>query len=327
MEQDEGSSGSMVRRMVAGRDVGAVGLGCAGLSLFPPPHEQGIATIHAALDAGVQVLDTAPAYVPDAASQGHNERLVAEALAGWDGDRSAAVVVCKGGHARVGDGHDIATDFEVCGRPDYIRAQADATLRALGVDAVDLYLLHQPDSRVPIVESMGALEALRRAGKARHVGVCNVTIEQLDACETVGTVDAVQNGFSPLSRDRSVLDWCEARWVPFLAYSPLGGLFGPAMHELGALRGVAARHGASSQQVALAWAIQQSPVLIPIPGCRRPEHAADCAAAMRLELDESDRERLMNITADAQPFDAETDTQRRHRLETRLDDLINEVAP
>ena len=311
-----------VSRTIGGRVVGGVALGCSGLSLFPPPRQQAIDTIRAALDAGMRLLDTAAVYVPDAASQGHNELLVAEAVRSWSGNSGEVVIVSKGGHARVGDGHNIKVDFEVCGRPEYIWAQAEATLKNLEVDALDVHLLHQPDPAVPIEESMGALDELRRQGKARIIGVCNATVDQLEECQKSLRIDAVQNAFSPLARDRTVLAWCERNSVSFLAHSALGGLFGPRVDEFPSITAVAARHGVSPHRVALAWELAQSEILIPLAGCRRPATARDSAAAMSLALDDADLELLQQIDADAAHFDGEGNDERQRRLESRLDYLI-----
>jgi aryl-alcohol dehydrogenase-like predicted oxidoreductase len=281
-------------RRIGRAAVSPIGMGCAGLSLGDPPSfDSAVATLCAALDAGTTLLDSAAVYIPDLASPGHNEDLIAAALAAWKGDRSTVIVSTKGGHTRVAEGLT-PESFSVDGSASALRADCDASLRALRVDAIDLYFLHWPDPRVGIAESVAALAELRAEGKVRMIGVSNVTVEQLEEACATASIDAVQNRFS-LSVGRSdVLDRCDDLGIALLAYSPLGGL-GRA-HSLTTafpeVAEIANARGVSPQRVALAWILQQSDVVIPIPGCRRPETARDCAAAAALCLEDDERARI-----------------------------------
>jgi aryl-alcohol dehydrogenase-like predicted oxidoreductase len=259
-----------------------IGLGCMPLSQHDhrPDEAQAIRTIHAALDAGATLLDTADAYALDEAEFGHNERLVARALRGR---RDGVMVATKGGHVRHGDG------WALDGRPEYLRAACEASLRRLETDRIDLYQLHRPDPQVPFDESVGALRDLRDEGKIRLVGLSNVNVAQLEEALTIVDVAAVQNELSlrytlPLAKGEVAA--CEARGIAFLAWSPLGGEHA-ASTTAGAqpaVARIAAEHGVSPQRVALGWLLALSPVVIPIPGARRPETIRDSLAAAELRL-------------------------------------------
>jgi aryl-alcohol dehydrogenase-like predicted oxidoreductase len=253
-----------------------------GMSLARrPPEDRSIATIHAALDAGVNLIDTADAYSRDASDVGHNERLVARALRGR---RDGVIVATKGGHTRTPDG-----GWAVDGRPEHLRAACEASLRALETDRIDLYQHHRPDPNVPYAESIGALKELQDAGKVRWIGISNATVEQIDEARAIAEVVSVQNQLSleytgPL--EKGELAHCDERGTAFLPWSPLGGIARAAeaagRHD--PVRAAAEAHGVSPQQVALAWLLSLSPVVIPIPGASRPESIADSARAADLEL-------------------------------------------
>jgi len=273
----------MRTRSIAGTEVGAIGLGGMPLSLRGrPPAEQAMATIHAALDAGITLIDTADAYCENDADTGHNERLIGEALRSWGGPRDEVMVATKGGHVR-----DAGGAWLVDGRPEHLRRACDASLTALGVDVIDLYQFHRPDPAVPFAESMGAMAELRDAGKVRLVGVSNVDIDQLEEAAAIVPLASVQNQFSPAFRSSAdELAWCAARGIAFLPWSPLGGMSGAAhlADRFRAFADVAAERGVSPQQVALAWELAQADVVIPIPGASRPATIVDSAAAVDLEL-------------------------------------------
>jgi len=281
---------SMPSRRIGGVRVGAVGLGAMPMSLAGRPDEaRSLRTIHAALDAGVTLIDTADAYCLGESEVGHNERLVAKALASWPGGRDVVLVATKGGHTRPG------REWGLDGRPEHLRQACEASLRALGVEAIGLYQLHRPDPKVPFVESVGALAELRAAGKVRMVGLSNVSVDQIEQARRVVEVASVQNEFSPrFRRSEGELAWCAAHHIAFLPWSPLGGIGRGGMlgQRHSAFAEVAGRHGVSPQQVALAWELAKAPVVIPIPGARRPETIADSAAAATLRLDDDELDRL-----------------------------------
>ena len=273
-------------RTIGGIKVGAIGLGGMPMSIEGRPDEyRSIRTIHAALDAGVTFIDTADAYHLLAGETGHNERLIARALASYPGDTSDVLVATKGGHVRPGDG-----SWQVDGSPAHLRQAAEASLKALGVDAIGLYQFHRPDPKVPYAESIGAVKELLQEGKIRLAGISNATIEQIDiAREILGeqNLASVQNQFSPAFRSsEDELAHSAELGVAFLPYSPLGGI--ARADQLGsrhaAFQQVADAHGVSPQQVALAWMLAKAPVVIPIPGASRPESITDSAQAADLTL-------------------------------------------
>ena len=284
---------TMPTRRLGGLEVGAVGLGEMPMSLAGRPDEaRAIRTIHAALDAGVTLIDTADAYCRDESDFGHGERLVAKALAAWPGDRDRVLVATKGGHTREGG------EWQLDGRPEHLRQACEASLRALGVEAIGLYQLHRPDPKVPFAESVGALAELKEAGKVRLVGLSNVSVDQIRQARQLVQVASVQNEFSPrFRRSEGELAFCAAERIAFLPWSPLGGI--GRGRDLGgrhrAFAEVAEAHGVSPQQVALAWQLAKAPVVIPIPGSSRPETIVDSAAATRLRLSDDELARLDRV--------------------------------
>jgi aryl-alcohol dehydrogenase-like predicted oxidoreductase len=281
----------MQTRQIAGTTVSAIGLGAMPLSVEGrPPEEQGIRTIHAALDAGVTLIDTADAYCLDAADTGHNERLVAKALATWGGDADSVLVATKGGHHRTADG-----SWRLDGSPQHLERACEASLRALGVEAIGLYQYHRPDPDVPYAESMGKLADLRAAGKIRLVGTSNNGVEQIREAMSIVPLASVQNQFSPRFRSsEDELRLCDELGIAFLPWSPLGGMGGAAHlgERFAPFAEVAGGRGVSPQQVALAWEMARSPVVIPIPGASRPETILDSIGATELELSPDELARL-----------------------------------
>ena len=273
---------TMPTRRLGGLRASAIGLGEMPMSLAGRPDEaRSVRTIHAALDAGVTLIDTADAYCRDGSEFGHGKRLVRKALAAWSGDPDRVLVATKGGHTRPG------REWGLDGRPEYLRQACEASLRALGVEAVGLYQFHRPDPKVPFAESVGALAELQAAGKVRMVGLSNVSVDQIRQARQLVQVASVQNEFSPrFRRSEGELAWCAEQRIAFLPWSPLGGM--GRGRDLGgrhkAFAEVAEAHGVSPQQVALAWELAKAPVVIPIPGSSRPETILDSAAAASLRL-------------------------------------------
>jgi aryl-alcohol dehydrogenase-like predicted oxidoreductase len=284
----------MHTRKIGQIKVSAIGLGGMPMSIEGRPDEdRSIRTIHAALDAGVTLIDTADAYHLHAGETGHNERLIAKALASYSGDASDVLVATKGGHVRPGDG-----SWTVDGSPEHLREAAEASLKALGVDAIGLYQFHRPDPKVPYAESVGALRELLDAGKIRMAGISNATIEQIDIAVRVlgeGNLASVQNQFSPAFRSSEPeLRHSAELGVAFLPWSPLGGIgrAGQLGSQHAAFQEVADAHGVSPQQVTLAWMLAKAPVVIPIPGASRPESIIDSAQASDLVLSAAELARL-----------------------------------
>jgi aryl-alcohol dehydrogenase-like predicted oxidoreductase len=275
----------MQQRPIGNRTVSAIGLGEMPLSIEGrPDRRQAIATIHASLDAGVTIIDTADAYSLGVQEHGHGERLVAEALAAYGGPTDEVLVATKGGHRRPGDG-----SWTVHGDPAYVKEACEASLKALGVDAIGLYQYHRPDPSVPWAESVGALADLLDEGKILMAGVSNATVAQIDEAQRVlnGRLVSVQNEFSPRFRSsENELAHCEKLGIVFIPWSPMGGI-GRADRIEGnfpAFAEVAKEVGASPQQVTLAWMLAKGSRVIPIPGSSRPETAIASAAAADISL-------------------------------------------
>jgi aryl-alcohol dehydrogenase-like predicted oxidoreductase len=276
----------MRQRAIGSVSVSAIGLGGMPMSIEGRPDEQrSVATIHSALDVGVTLIDTADAYHLHAGETGHNERLIARALATWNGDPSDVLVATKGGHVRPGDG-----SWTLDGSPEHLRQAADASLKALGVEAIGLYQFHRPDPRVPYADSIGALKELRDAGKIRLAGISNASIEQIDIARQILGEDglaSVQNEFSAsFTSSEPELAYCATLGIAFLPWSPFGGSGRAASvgSRHTAFQQVADAHGVSPQQVTLAWMLAKAPVVIPIPGASRPESITDSVKAAELEL-------------------------------------------
>ncbi|MEU2627411.1 aldo/keto reductase [Kitasatospora sp. NPDC007106] len=286
----------MHRRTIGGTAVHPVGLGAMPLSVEGrPAEEDAVAVVHAALDAGVTLIDTADSYHWHAGERGHNERLITRALARRGGDRDRVLVATKGGRGRPGDG-----SWTVDGRPEHLRRACEESLRRLGTEAIGLYQLHKPDPRVPWAESVGALRELLDAGKVRAAGISNADAAQIREAHAIlgGGLVSVQNRYSPADRSAEPeLRLCEELGLAFLPWSPLGGISrssldgpsapdpsGPAPADTPFHR-VAAARGTSPQRVCLAWLLALSPVVVSIPGASRPASVRDSAAAAGLVLE------------------------------------------
>jgi len=272
-------------------EVGAIGLGEMPLSLADRPDEpQAIRTIHAALDAGVTLIDTADAYSWDESEFGHNESLVAAALRSYGGSPDV-LVATKGGHTREG------AEWGLDGTAAYLRRACEGSLRRLGVDAIGLYQFHRPDPATPWEESMGALRSLFDDGLVRMVGISNANIAQIDAArEIVGdALVSVQNQFSPGWRSSAdELAHCAKHGLAWLPWSPFGGVgsAGSLDAQAPAFAEVAGELGVSVYRVTLAWHLAQAEVVVPIPGASRPESIQDSAAAAEVTLTEDQLTRL-----------------------------------
>ncbi|GHH84480.1 aldo/keto reductase [Kitasatospora indigofera] len=303
-----------------GPEVGVVGLGCMGMTWAYDPSGRDDATstgvIRTALDLGVTLIDTADVYGPYS-----NEELVGAALGG--GYRERAVLATKVGLV-VSDGERPVVNN---GRPDHIRRSIDESLRRLGTDHVDLYQLHRVDPEVPIEESWGALAEVVAAGKARRIGLSEVSVEQIKRAQAVHPVASVQSELSLWTRDAlaEVLPYTEEQGIAFLPFSPLGrgflaGRFSSAddlpdddfrralprfqQEALAANQAivagvgrVAGRRGATPAQVALAWVLAQGRLVLPIPGTKTPKYLADNAASADVRLTAEDLAELDALPA------------------------------
>ena len=273
----------MQQRRIGDVTVGAIGLGAMPLSTKPdrPSPADAEAVVHAALDAGVTLIDTADAYALDEAEFGHNEELVARALRSYG--PADVLVATKGGHTRRG------RDWELDGSPAYLRRACEASLRRLGVESIGLYQLHRPDPATPWADSMGALRSLHDDGLVRMVGISNASVEQIEAARSIcgEALVSVQNEFSPGHRSSAgELAHCAAHGLAFLPWSPFGGVTaaGSLAASAPAFTAVAQELGVSVYRVTLAWHLAQADVVLPIPGASRVHSIRDSAAAADLTL-------------------------------------------
>ncbi len=275
----------MNSRTIGDMQVSAIGLGGMPMSIEGRPDEaRSIATIHAALDAGVTIIDTADAYHLHADEVGHNEELIARAVASWGGDTSDVLVATKGGHLRPGDG-----SWYVDGRPEYLKQAAEASLKRLGGDAIGLYQFHRPDPAVPYADSVGAIRDLLDAGTIRMAGISNANPEQIRQANEIlgGRLVSVQNQFSPAFRSSEPeLEVCTELGIAFIPWSPLGGISNASAlgDKFAAFKKLADERDVTPQVVALAWHLAKSPQVIPIPGASRPESIRNSAQAVELTL-------------------------------------------
>ena len=268
-------------------DVSIVGYGGMHISIADRPDESvSVRVIHAALDAGVTLIDTADVYSLGPHDIGHNERLIARALREWRGPREQILVATKGGSERP-EGR-----WTRNGRPEHLRSACERSLRALGVDEIALYQLHAVDPDVPIEDSMGAFARLLEEGKILRAGLSNVSVDEIERARRVVPITSVQNRLNPFFREslvHGVVRHCSDEGLGFLAYSPTGG--GRLNRKLPAhpvVARIAAAHGASPHAVVLAWVLAQGPTVIAIPSARKPEHARDSAEAADLQLSADD---------------------------------------
>jgi len=230
-----------------------------------------------AVEQGVNFIDTADSYGPDVA-----ERLIAEALHPYHDD---LVIATKAGLTRSGP-----NEWEPNGRPEHIREACEGSLKRLKLERIDLYQLHRIDRNVPVEESLGAMTELQSEGKIRHIGLSEVTVEQLEQAREVTPIVSVQNRFNLADRSaEDVLEVCERDGLGFIPWFPLetGSLAGTG----GPLAEAAERHGSAPAQLALAWLLHRSPVMLPIPGTSSVEHLEENLAGAAIELsDEEVRE-------------------------------------
>ena len=251
---------------------GAMRITGPGILGDPPDLDQARATLRRVVELGVNFIDTADSYGPEV-----SERLIADALYPYPDD---LVIATKGGLLRPGAGR-----WEPDGRPEHLRAACEGSLRRLRLDRIPLYQFHRPDPRVPLAESLGALVELKDEGKIRHIGVSNVSEDQLRQAQRITPVVSVQNRYNATDRaSEAVLEVCELEQLAFLPWAPIQQADTPAVAE------VAKRHDASPRQIVLAWLLARSRQVLPIPGTGSPGHAEAniAAASIELSLDEVD---------------------------------------
>jgi aryl-alcohol dehydrogenase-like predicted oxidoreductase len=253
------------------RRLGFGAMRITGPGIWGPPadREQAIAVLRRAVELGVNLIDTADSYGPAV-----SEELIAEALHPYPDD---VVLATKGGLRRPGP-HQWRPD----GRPEHLRTVCEESLRRLRLDRIPVYQLHRPDPRVPLEDSVGALVDLQHEGKIRHIGLSNVTVAELDRALALTPVVSVQNRYSPVDRrSDDVLARCEADAIGFLPWAPLES---GSIADEAALGRVAAAHDATPHQIAIAWLLARSPVMLPIPGTGSVAHLEENVAAGAIEL-------------------------------------------
>ena len=269
---DDSTAGtfSLGDRTVRRHGFGAMRITGDGVWGPPPDHDEAIAVLRRAVDLGTNLIDTADSYGPDV-----SEDLIAEALHPYPDD---LVIATKAGLLRTGPGQ-----WPTDGRPEHIREACEGSLRRLRVDRIDLYQFHRPDPNVPFEDSVGTFAELQKEGKVAHVGLSNVSVEQLGRAQEIVPIVSVQNRYNLVERnDQDVLEACEAAGIGFIPWFPLKSA------ELakgdGPVAAVAKAHGATPAQVALAWLLASSPVMLPIPGTGKVSHLEENVAAAHLRL-------------------------------------------
>jgi aryl-alcohol dehydrogenase-like predicted oxidoreductase/predicted kinase len=265
-----------------------LGLGCMRLSTEAARDDaRSLAVLHAAFDAGITLVDTADAYCREEAERGHNERLIAAAISTWTGDPSRIQVATKGGLTRP-NGLWVPN-----GRASHLAAACERSRQALGVTTIALYQLHAPDPKVPLATSVRALADLQQQRVVERIGLCNITVGQLEEARAIAPIASVQVELSPwqdVNVLNGVLEYCLERDIQVLAYRPLGGV----QRRQRVLRDrvlarIAEGHRATPFEVALAWLAGLSPAVIPIPGATQPETVSSIARALTLVLSEDER--------------------------------------
>ncbi len=248
----------------------------------PRDHDQAIAVLRRSLQLGVNLIDTADSYGPEV-----SERLIAEALYPYP---EGLVIATKGGLLRTGPG-----EWPTDGRPEHLRDALEGSLRRLRLEQIDLYQFHRPDPKVPFEESVGALAEMRTEGKIRHVGLSNVSTDQLTAAQRIVPIASVQNRYNLTDREsEGVLDACEQQNIGFIPWFPLatGSLARPG----GPLDQIAKQHQAAPSQIALAWLLRRSPVMLPIPGTSSVAHLEENLQAARIQLSQEEFEQLRHLS-------------------------------
>jgi pyridoxine 4-dehydrogenase len=260
---------------IGDRRVRRLGFGAmriTGPGIWGPPadHDEAIAVLRRAVELGVNLIDTADSYGPHV-----SEELIAEALYPYPED---LLIATKGGLRRTGPG-----EWPRDGSPEHLREACEGSLQRLRLDAIELYQLHSPDSKVPYERSVAALKELQDEGKIRHIGVSNVSIDQLETAREIVEVVSVQNRFNLTDRSsEDVLARCEELRIAFFPWAPIAA--GRLAEPGGPVERIASRHDASPGQVALAWLLARSAVIVPIPGTSSVAHLEENLAAASLQL-------------------------------------------
>src|SRR6266704_1580585 len=252
---------------------GAMRITGDGIWGWPPDRDNALKVLKRAVDLGVNLIDTADAYGPET-----SELLIAEALHPYP---TGLVIATKGGLTRPGPDSWVPN----C-RPEYLSQCVDKSLKRLKLERIDVYQLHTVDRKVPIEESLGALKAAQDAGKIRHVGLSNVTVQEIERAKKILPIVSIQNRYNIEDRDsEEVLSYCEKEKMGFLPWAPVGGNGRGSLTKSGnPLEAEAKRHNVTAVQLGLAWLLQKSPVMLPIPGTANLQHLEDNMASAKLKL-------------------------------------------
>src|SRR5437763_12858028 len=263
---------------------GAMRLTGEGIWGWPPDRENAKKILRRALELGVNFIDTADAYGPET-----NELLIADALYPYP---KGLVIATKGGNTRPGPGQWVPD-----GRPEYLAQAVDKSLKRLKLERIDLWQLHRIDRKVPVEESLGAIKKAQDVGKSRHVGLSEVTVAEIERAKKVVPIVSIQNRYNITDREsEAALNYCEQQKMGFIPWAPIGG---SGTHSLSkasnALEAEAKRHNVSVVQLALAWLLQRSPVMLPIPGTSSLAHLEENMAAAKLQLTPDDWKRIEGL--------------------------------
>jgi pyridoxine 4-dehydrogenase len=260
---------------------GAMQLTGKGIWGKPDDHDEAIRVLRRAVELGVDFIDTADSYGPFV-----SEQLIHEALYPYP---EGLVIATKGGLTRAGPG-----DWRAVGRPEYLRQQCELSLRHLGLERIELYQLHRIDPKVPVAESLGELVKLQQEGKIHHIGLSEVTVEELEEAQQTATIATVQNLYNLTNRTAEpLLEHCEEHGIGFIPWFPLAT--GKLSEPGGPLDELAHQQDASPSQLALAWLLRRSPVMLPIPGTSSVKHVEENLAAAEVELSDEQFEALNEV--------------------------------
>ena len=267
---------------------GAMRLTGEGIWGWPPDRENAKKVLRRAVELGVNFIDTADAYGPET-----NELLIAEALYPYP---KGVVIATKGGHTRPGPNQWVPD-----GRPEYLAQCVDKSLKRLKLERIDLYQLHRIDRKVPVEESLGALKKAQDAGKIRHVGLSEVTVAEIEQAKKVMPIVSIQNQYNITDRDsEGALNYCAKEKMGFIPWAPIGGGRNPSLRKAGnVLEAEAKRHNVSVVQLALAWLLQKSPVMLPIPGTSSLAHLEENMAAEKLQLNAEEWKKIEELARES----------------------------
>jgi pyridoxine 4-dehydrogenase len=263
---------------------GAMRITGEGIWGWPPDRENAKKLLRRVLELGVNLIDTADAYGPEV-----SELLIAEALHPYP---KGLVIATKGGHTRPGPNIWVPD-----GRPEYLTQCVEKSLKRLKLERIDLYQLHRIDRKVPVEESLGALKKMQDAGKIRHVGLSEVSVKEIEQAKKVLPIVSIQNRYNIEDRDsEEALNYCEKEKMAFMPWAPIGGSGKGSLTKAGgSLETEAKRHNASVVQLALAWLLHRSPVMLPIPGTSSVAHLEENMAAAKIELSDADWKRVEEV--------------------------------